>query len=316
MKINDKIIEVDIDKVKPDPNQPRTYIDEEDLHEMSQSITSQGIINPIEIDQNFVIVTGERRWRAAKLAGEKKVRAVVVEIQGDERFMRQVVENIHHNTMSDWDTANALKRLLTMVPSSILDKTTRKEPDLNIGITWVSKSIGRTGSYIREKLNLLDAPPKFREAVEKGMTGSFIRVLTRAPEQFRDQLEKKILDGQFKSREGALHLVAALKREESNPKVTKKLMDTDYSKYTSTNEISNAVNQISPPFHEMVKESFKPDQQIAKIAHELADWVTENPRPSIAPINRTTVSIHMKSIIASVYDWLGKKSKDLPLLDK
>ncbi len=80
MKLDEKIISIPIEKIKPDVNQPRQYIDEEDLKGMAQSIVTEGIINPIEVDKNFVIVTGERRWRAAKIAGLKSVRAMIIEV--------------------------------------------------------------------------------------------------------------------------------------------------------------------------------------------------------------------------------------------
>ena len=68
-----EIIEIEIDKIKPDKDQPRTSMDELELKEMAQSIVTQGVINPIEVDNDMVIITGERRWRAAKIAGLKVV---------------------------------------------------------------------------------------------------------------------------------------------------------------------------------------------------------------------------------------------------
>ena len=64
---------VSVDSIRPDPDQPRKEFDEAVLEEMKISILKSGIINDIEIDENSVIVTGEQRWRAAKMAGLKEV---------------------------------------------------------------------------------------------------------------------------------------------------------------------------------------------------------------------------------------------------
>jgi len=73
-----KIKEIEVEKIKPDPEQPRESFDKEKLKELAQTFKTQGIIQPIEIDENYQIITGERRWRAAKLAGLKKIPCKIV----------------------------------------------------------------------------------------------------------------------------------------------------------------------------------------------------------------------------------------------
>ncbi len=90
-----KIVNVLLSKIKPDKNQPRQTIDEEHIKEISQSIVTEGVINAIEIDENNVIITGEQRWRAAKLAGLKEVPCKILKITPELRFRRQVIENLH-----------------------------------------------------------------------------------------------------------------------------------------------------------------------------------------------------------------------------
>jgi len=81
----------------PDPNQPRKTFNQEDVESMASTIASQGIINPIEIDGDNVIVTGQLRWMAAEKAGLSEVPCIVWDGDAGERFERQVVENLNHH---------------------------------------------------------------------------------------------------------------------------------------------------------------------------------------------------------------------------
>src|SRR3989338_3453322 len=117
-----EIIEIEIDKIRSDPNQPRKHFDEEAMEELATSIKNKGVINDIEVDQDFIIVTGERRWRGAKIAGLKTVPVKVLNnISDDDRFIRQAIENIHQEKMAPLDTAMMLdkirKKILTSVRS-------------------------------------------------------------------------------------------------------------------------------------------------------------------------------------------------------
>ncbi|MCX6705438.1 MAG: ParB/RepB/Spo0J family partition protein, partial [Candidatus Woesebacteria bacterium] len=166
---NMEIIEIEIDKIKPDSDNPRTVIEEEELKEMAQSIITEGIINPIEVDKDFMIITGERRWRAAKLAGFKTIPAKIMDLDKNQRFLRQVVENIQHNAMSDWDTANAFKKI---IEAGWLKSSQPKSSPIPItrdhGVRWLSRKIGKSKDYITEKLDILEASGDFQQAVKCG----------------------------------------------------------------------------------------------------------------------------------------------------
>ena len=112
MSVNKKeVILMDIDKIRADPDQPRTEFSDEDIASTAFTIESQGIINPIEVDENFMIVTGEIRWRAAMKAGLKQVPVVIWKNGSHKRFERQVVENMHQHQLSDRDRENAIVKL-------------------------------------------------------------------------------------------------------------------------------------------------------------------------------------------------------------
>ena len=81
----EKYISIPIDKIRPDKNQPRKSFDEDALKGMAVSIKNEGVINAIEIDEKFIIITGEQRWRAAKIAGLKEVPVKIIENITEER---------------------------------------------------------------------------------------------------------------------------------------------------------------------------------------------------------------------------------------
>jgi len=108
---NQSILYLDVDDITPDPEQPRKYFDQEELESLAFTFKSQGIINPIEIDEHNVIVTGERRWRAAQLAGLEQVPCTVWSNDSYKRFERQLTENLHHGELTGREKEDAVVKL-------------------------------------------------------------------------------------------------------------------------------------------------------------------------------------------------------------
>ena len=180
-----QLVAVRLDAIDPDPDQPRSTFNEDGLRELSESIRQDGVIQPIEVTQStpgrYLIVHGERRWRAAQLAGLETIPAVVRRRDYDEvtRFVRQVVENIQREDLNDIDRAAALLRLRKLMQEEL--DTARRERGGSGGptkdepwagkITW-SKVGGRLG-YSRQRIHqliqLLDLPEEIRDAVRDGV---------------------------------------------------------------------------------------------------------------------------------------------------
>lgn len=106
-----KVFLVDVDAIKPDPNQPRKTFAEEDIAATAFTMEKQGVINPIEVDENNKIVTGEIRWKAAIKAGLKQIPCILWTDGSKKRFERQVVENLHHHELSDKEREDAIVKL-------------------------------------------------------------------------------------------------------------------------------------------------------------------------------------------------------------
>ncbi len=107
---------VDIDKVEPNRNQPRQYFDKEKLKELSDSIKQHGLITPILVqdrDTYYEIVAGERRWRASKEAGLKKVPVIIRNFTEQEILEISLIENIQREDLNAIEEARTYKRLMT-----------------------------------------------------------------------------------------------------------------------------------------------------------------------------------------------------------
>jgi ParB family chromosome partitioning protein len=174
-----QLLAVRLDAIMADPEQPRRIFPKESLQELSDSIAQDGIIQPIEVTQiapeQFMIVHGERRWRAAKMAGLETIPAVVRRRDYDEvtRFVRQLVENIQREDLNDVDRAAGLLRLRQLMEEEMATAQaqgiTSDEP-WGKKATWakVGKRLGYSRQRIHQLIQLLKLPDEIKEAVQEG----------------------------------------------------------------------------------------------------------------------------------------------------
>lgn len=180
-----QLLAVRVDAIDPDPDQPRSTFNDDSLRELSESIRQDGVIQPIEVTQStpgrYLIVHGERRWRAAQLAGLTTVPAVVRRRDYDDvtRFVRQVVENIQREDLNDVDRAAALLRLRKLMQEELdvaqreqkaAGESAGKEP-WGGRVTWakVGGRLGYSRQRIHQLIQLLDLPDEIKDAVRDGV---------------------------------------------------------------------------------------------------------------------------------------------------
>lgn len=174
-----QLLAIRVDAIQPDPDQPRNTFPEETLQELAESIRQDGVIQPIEVTQvgpeAYLIVHGERRWRAAQIAELETIPAVVRRRDYDivTRFVRQMVENIQREDLNDVDRAAALLRLRNLMQEE-LDKARdenvpAEEPWAN-KITWakVGRRLGYSRQRIHQLINLLKLPDEIKQSVREG----------------------------------------------------------------------------------------------------------------------------------------------------
>src|SRR5215475_15018473 len=111
-----KATELAIDAIAPNPNQPRKSFDDAKLHDLSTSLGQTGVLQPVvvrRVGQGYQLIVGERRWRAAKLAGLTKIPAIVREATDAQSLELALVENLLREDLNPMEEAEAFQRLLT-----------------------------------------------------------------------------------------------------------------------------------------------------------------------------------------------------------
>lgn len=128
------VIEVDINKVEPDKNQPRKNFDEDELANLADSIKQHGVIDPLLVQDKgdyYEIVGGERRWRASKIAGLKKVPVFVREYTDQEKLEISLIENIQRVDLDPIEEATTYKRLMEefeLTQDEVAERVSKSRP--------------------------------------------------------------------------------------------------------------------------------------------------------------------------------------------
>jgi ParB family chromosome partitioning protein len=151
---SDEIRDIEIDLIRPGHQQPRTTFDQAKLEELAQSIRTSGIIQPLLVRPRgglFELVAGERRWRAAQLAGLPRVPAIIREIPDDKLLELALIENIQRQELNPIEEANAYKRLIE---------------SLNLTQEEVAQRVGRDRTFITNYLRILKLPSEIQLLLE------------------------------------------------------------------------------------------------------------------------------------------------------
>ena len=152
-------LEVDVDRLSPNALQPRGHVDDERLADLARSIKSNGVIQPIivrKVGDRFQIIAGERRWRAARLAGLLRVPVVVREVaKGEERSLLEMalIENIQRENLNPIDEAHAYRRLSV---------------EFHLTQEGIADAVGKDRSSVANYLRLLKLPDDVRADVAAG----------------------------------------------------------------------------------------------------------------------------------------------------
>jgi ParB family chromosome partitioning protein len=161
---------IDTGEVRPNPYQPRRPVREEELEELTASIRQVGLLQPIlvrRVGSGFELVAGERRWRAARLAGMRAVPAVVVEVDAADAAALALVENLQRRDLSYWEEAEAYARLLR---------------DFNWTQEQLAERVGKSQAAVANKLRLLRLEPEVRRLLEaEGLSERHARALLGVP---------------------------------------------------------------------------------------------------------------------------------------
>lgn len=155
---DERIYELEIDLIEPNPLQPRGLITPESLAELAESIRSHGILEPLVLAKTpagYQIVAGERRWRAAKLTGLKKVPVVIKETTPQGMLEMAIVENVQRVDLNPLERAQAYKRLMD---------------EFGLSNAEIAERVAKSPSYISNTIRLLTLPDALKDALMAGQT--------------------------------------------------------------------------------------------------------------------------------------------------
>ena len=301
---------VPIDSIKADPSQPRKFFDEEAIKEMAISIKNEGIINDIEVDEDSIIVTGERRWRAAKIAGLEEVPVKILKITGQDRFIRQVQENIHQNTMTPLDTAEALEQIRKMVSTTTAAIDNDQDSKHNAeffkrGITKLHELLGTPESTIRRYLNLLGEDEEMKEALRTpGFQVTKIELVKEVPEKYRSGFRKLIAKQKSVPRDTITHLGKALRRAEryGEDYNASKLLRQSYEGLSSV-EALNRINKIVPTEESRIKEPADAVRQLAEALIKAMEVMDRHPLAELDNFHKPMMVSDLKNFGVFVQNW-------------
>lgn len=175
-------LECDVDLIQPNRYQPRSNFAAEELTQLSESIRTQGVLQPIlvrRLDMGYELVAGERRLRAAKMAGLNKVPVMVKDVTKAEMLEIAIVENIQRENLNPIEEAEAYQRLIT-----------------EFGLTQeqASERVGKSRSAVANFLRLLQLPDGIKESITKGqLSMGHARALLGAPNQSQQETAWRVI---------------------------------------------------------------------------------------------------------------------------
>jgi len=205
---NSKML-ISINMIKSDEEQPRKLFDSEKIAELAESIKTHGIIQPLILrkykEDQYVIVAGERRWRAAKMAGLKEVPAVIMELTDRDILEVSLIENIQRQDLNPIEEAIAYRKLLS---------------DFNITQEELSKRIGKSRVAIANTIRLTNLDDRVQQyIIESIITEGHGRVLLAIDDKEKQyELAQKIIDEKLSVRE-LEGLIKKLRDQEEKEKV-------------------------------------------------------------------------------------------------
>jgi len=153
---DERFAELDLEDVKPNPFQPRTKFDDQTIDELAQSIKETGIVQPIVVtpeEDHYMIIVGERRWRAAQKAGLRKVPVLIRNIPKEKQLEISLIENIHREELNALEIAQAYQRLID---------------DHGYAQHELADKVGKDRTSVTNYLRLLKLPTEIQDRLTNG----------------------------------------------------------------------------------------------------------------------------------------------------
>ncbi len=235
-KESDVLVKVPVNKVVPNPYQPRREFNAEALDELKKSILENGLIQPITVrrgkENNYELISGERRLRACTDIGFKEIPAYIIQVDTPENMIAlALIENIQREDLNPIEIAESYNKLINEC------KLTQDE---------IAKRVGKNRTTITNSLRLLKLPVKVQEALVEGKitTGHARALINLESDSLKTQLVEQIISRQFSVRK-----VEKIVKELNNPKKKRnnsevQFNETDYKDALSRRDIESRLRAI------------------------------------------------------------------------
>ena len=253
-----------LSEIEPNLSQPRKQFDEEALSELADSIAAHGVLQPLLIRPTsggtYQIVAGERRWRAARLAGLSEVPALIREINDAEMDQLALIENLQREDLNAVETAQGYRRLM--------DKYGMTQEQL-------SEAVGKSRPAIANTLRILTLPEEILPMVAEGkLSAGHAKAILSAPAERREALAKKIAAEGLSVREAERLAVKKEKPGEEQPKQKEKFPKNAYYRemqVAMTTELGRPVKIAENKNGGTLELPFYSKEELAAICERLAD---------------------------------------------
>jgi ParB family chromosome partitioning protein len=233
---SDGLVELDIDRIQRGKYQPRQNFDQDALQELADSIRAQGIVQPVVVRPeggHFELVAGERRWRAAQLAGLQKIPAVIRELDSKSAAAIGLIENIQREDLNPLEEAQAFLRLIE---------------EFDLTHQQVADSVGRSRAAVSNLLRLLDLAEPVKDQVNKGLLNmGHARALLALIRHDQIEVAKLVVNRGLSVRETELLVKKTLASQAGGSKKPALAVDPDIRRLeTSLSEKLGANVKIKP----------------------------------------------------------------------
>ena len=218
-QFSDQVTSLPLQKIEPNPLQPRKLFDEQELQTLSESITQHGVIQPLTVrkGQNgfYQIIAGERRWRAARMAGLRTVPVVVVEADDRTVMEMALVENLQRQDLNPMEEAMGYSQLME-----------------EYGLTQeqVAAKVSKSRSAVANALRLLSLPTPIAQLVTDGkLSAGYARAIMvlKTPKE-QEKAAQKIIALELSVRQAETLCKNMAKAEETKPEPERKPLEVDY----------------------------------------------------------------------------------------
>ena len=227
----EEILDLDINNIKPNPYQPRYVFDDGSIDDLAKSIKEHGIIQPIIVKQMngfYVVIAGERRLRAAKLAKLDHIPAIVRQYEKSKMIELALIENLQREDLSPVEEAKGYMQIM-------------RELDLNQG--EVAQKVGKSRSYVTNMLGILNLPNEVLDLVDsKKISMGHARTLSKMLDKEKSiELAKKVINEDLSVRE----IEKLVSKEDKKKPLKKKKKVSKYLQYeTKLNNIYNIISKV------------------------------------------------------------------------